>query len=554
MWVLLVASFVVRALLAGLVELGNDEVYYYTYAAYPEWSHFDHPPMVGWVIQLFSLNLLLYGGFFIRLGAVVIGTLSTWLMFKIGKELNDSLTGLYAALLFTASIYGFIISGTFIMPDTPQVFFWLLTVWILLKTLRFTEISKVNRWWLLVAGVTIGLAMLSKYHSLFLVGGIFLFALFFNRSWFLKKEFYFALIIPFILFIPVIIWNVENHFISFTFHEGRLGGSKTLIRPDFFLTEVIGQIFYNNPVNFVLIVAAFLALLKGKTFMRREHLWILILVSAPLSLVFLGMSVFSSTLPHWTGPAYLGFMLIAAAYVRTISHRLIPWQMRLSIALPVVAIMIAVSQIHLGWIPLKADFSTQLYGFQQLGEKFRAYAKEEEEKGIMQPHSPIITYRWFPAAHFDYYVARPERRKVFALGPLDRVHKYFWIDQERGPMQKGSTAYFLVYTDDYQHPSDLFGKLWDSISPPDTIQIIRKGTLLRTALVYKMTQLSHDVAFKNIDAYREPTQKQMQANKAYIYANPEELQRLTNQAIRQNRPLDDVTWQEAKWMYERTMY
>jgi len=84
--------------------LGNDEAYYYTYALYPALSHFDHPPMVGWVIQLFSLNLHFSSEIFIRLAAVLAGTVNTWLMYCIGKQLRDELTGWYAALLYTASI------------------------------------------------------------------------------------------------------------------------------------------------------------------------------------------------------------------------------------------------------------------------------------------------------------------------------------------------------------------------------------------------------------------------------------------------------------------
>ena len=36
----------VKIAISFLFELGNDEVYYYTYALQPDWNHFDHPPMV----------------------------------------------------------------------------------------------------------------------------------------------------------------------------------------------------------------------------------------------------------------------------------------------------------------------------------------------------------------------------------------------------------------------------------------------------------------------------------------------------------------------------
>ena len=84
---LLLLSLLIRAFLAAFLEFGNDEVYYWTYALYPDLSHFDHPPMIGFLIQLTTLNLLLDSEFFIRLGAVLLGTLNTYLVFLIGKNL-----------------------------------------------------------------------------------------------------------------------------------------------------------------------------------------------------------------------------------------------------------------------------------------------------------------------------------------------------------------------------------------------------------------------------------------------------------------------------------
>ena len=87
---LLVISAVVRGIAATSIEFGNDEVYYWTYALYPDWSHFDHPPMVGWVIQLFSLNLLFDSEFFIRLASIVFMTANTYIIFRIGKEIKNA--------------------------------------------------------------------------------------------------------------------------------------------------------------------------------------------------------------------------------------------------------------------------------------------------------------------------------------------------------------------------------------------------------------------------------------------------------------------------------
>ena len=86
---LLAISTIVRTVLAAWLEFGNDEVYYWTYALYPDWSHFDHPPMVGWAIQLFSLNLLLDNELFIRLASVVFMTANTYIIFRIIRILHS---------------------------------------------------------------------------------------------------------------------------------------------------------------------------------------------------------------------------------------------------------------------------------------------------------------------------------------------------------------------------------------------------------------------------------------------------------------------------------
>ena len=54
---LVVVFTIIRLLIANLINLGNDEVYYFTYAVLPDWNHFDHPPLVGIFIRIFTFNL-----------------------------------------------------------------------------------------------------------------------------------------------------------------------------------------------------------------------------------------------------------------------------------------------------------------------------------------------------------------------------------------------------------------------------------------------------------------------------------------------------------------
>jgi len=501
--ILLVASAVGRAWIAGLIELGNDEVYYLTYAKYPAMSHFDHPPMVGWVIQFFTLNLRFSSEFFIRLGAVVLGTFSTLLMFLIGRRIKGPATGLYAALLFTASFYGFVLSGTFILPDAPQVFFWLLTLFLAVEAFFPREEAGRSRTWLIgLAGVAAGLAFLSKYHGAFLLAGLFLYVLFHDRRWFREPSTWAGLVFFLLLCLPVYLWNRSNGFVSFTFHESRVSLTGGGIKPQYLLTELAGQFFYNNPVNVVIIFLALIAVVGGKPFMAAKPMAILLWTSLPLLLMFTSFSLFRSTLPHWTGPAYLGLILIAAAWLDhrgDEDKRVLPWPVGLSLALTVAVTVLAVGQIRSGWIPSgsysRQDVSKDLAGWRQLGTKFAAVAARDVKEGRMQAGSPLLTFRWFPAANFDYYVARPLHRYTYALGSLERIHKFHWINKERGNIRKGSRAYYIALSDDYEDPRTLYGALFDSVSGADTLYITRGRDTIRNAYVYRLTGLKKEIRF-----------------------------------------------------------
>src|SRR5882757_7922602 len=114
---LIVLSSLIRLIVAGSIELGNDEVYYQAYARHLQWCYFDHPPMVAWIIRLTTANLFLHQELFIRLGPIVCAAIGTALIYLIGKKIKNEITGLIAAVLYTTSFYTSVIAGIFILPD-----------------------------------------------------------------------------------------------------------------------------------------------------------------------------------------------------------------------------------------------------------------------------------------------------------------------------------------------------------------------------------------------------------------------------------------------------
>lgn len=510
--ILLFVSFAVRLVVGSIVELGNDEVYYINYALYPDLSHFDHPPMIGWFIQLFTLNLTFGTEGWIRLAAIVAGTLNTLIIYYIGKKLADADAGWYAALLYTISFYGFVITGVFIMPDSPQMLFWLLAILLILTSVeqqsqqdRSEKPVKVKASvWFLLAGVSTGLALLSKYTSAFILSGTFIYFIR-NREWFSKWYVYAAVIVAVLLFTPVLFWNFENDFISFTFHSDRVEVTDRLFRMESFATEITGQILYNNPFTYGIILASLIAHFSKKLTYRNDSPWLLVYIALPLIVLFLGISLFRQTLPHWSGPAYVTLIPLAAVWLRQKTKpgregKMFPINIKLGAGLTGIILILTLLQLNypvvfnkgidartgkrLGW----KDITLDLYGWKQLNAGFTKLYKEDTEQGRIDSNAVIVSNRWFPAANLDYYVARPNGIKLITLAPIERTHKYAWITAYRGGYHLGMDAWFISSSYDFEDPHGHYRDYF-KIEGPDTIPVYRKDLLVKYYYIWRLKDL-----------------------------------------------------------------
>ncbi len=500
LWILIGASTLIRLLLAATFELGNDEVYYRLFAMYPDWSHFDHPPMVGWVIWLTSLGMAFTGELAFRLSAVIFGAVNTWLIFRIGVAVKNERTGWVAALLYTASIYAFIISGTFIMPDAPLSFCWLMTLWLFTKMFDETNAFTGRNRAMLLSGLFIGLAFLSKYTALSLWGGLVGYILFFNRPCLKRPALWGAVAITALCMLPVFIWNLQNDFISFTYHYGRVNDFMRF-RPDYLGVELAGEFLYNNPVNFIVSIIAVTAFFRKRSFIDRQWGRLLLWVSLPVIIGFWLIACFRSTLPHWSAPALVTLIPLAAAWIdeKYTSFRYFSGWNIAGLSLLVVGLSIACLQIKTGFLNLdehpdgtelgKYDFSLDMYGWRQAGEGFAAIQQAAENSGAMPEGAPIISYRWFPAANLDYYVAEPNHTYVLALGELDRIHKFAWINNDRGGFYEGMDAWYLTSSFDFTDPQALFSDYFQTISEPQVIKIYRCGNHVLNFYVYQLKDM-----------------------------------------------------------------
>lgn len=499
---LIVISFIIKLITSVSIGLGIDEAYYVNYILYPDFSHFDHPPMLGWIGQIFTINGLVLNDLTLRLGSIVLSSASIWLIFVIGKKIKNEIVGFYSALLFSGSIYFSIIAGIFLMPDAPVVFFWLLSLYFAIKTFENNEITNKIKLNILYFGIFVGFAMISKYHAAFLWGGIGLYILFYERKWLKYWQLYAAVLISLSIFSTVIIWNFQNDFISYNFHTDRVDFLGYKIRLDYFSTEIAGEFFYSNPINFILALISLYYLIRKKLKIETTYKRLLILTGIPIWLTFLTFSLFRSTLPHWIGPAFISLTFISAIYLFDLQSKKqiikTPKIIKYSVILILLVVILGIFQINFGIIPLKDpnadnpikvgknDVTLDMYGWKQLKNKFEVLRNNDIKENRISNDAAMIYHKWFPAAHYDYYVAMPLKMKTLVIGDLIDIHKYYWINKERGLLKPGDDAYYIALSTSYKNPNELYNNNFDSICPADTIHITRNNVVVKNAMVYRL--------------------------------------------------------------------
>jgi len=489
---------------ATSLELGNDEVYYQAYALHLQWNYFDHPPLVALLIRLSTCNLFFSQEFFIRLGPVVCAAVGTWLIFKTGTMLKNQHTGWIAAILYNTSFYTSIIAGTFILPDSPHVLFWLLSMYLMIRILHTKQNNNPDTLSFIFLGICTGFCIMSKVQGVFLWFGFGGYILFHHRGLLKSPQLWLSSVICLGIIFPIYWWNVQNHFITYHYHGGRIAfwGKPEI---DHILQQVLGSVFYNNPVNVVLYIVCLVALAKAKYKLLPGCSPLLLWLSIPLIGVLLWTSLFNETLPHWSGPAYLSMMLLAACLLdeKMNIERPALWLKTLSWVYGTVLILGVLSIRYLPFrigsdqdIKLGAgDPTLDMTGWTSFSRQFESIYRSDFETGKMKPGSVILADYWFPAGHLDHYFCKPYDHNLIAFGPLNNIHHFAWLNKRRRRITPRSDAYF-IYPSNYYGPPDLtlrrdFTYVEDSLIIPQ----YRSGIRVRNFVIYRM----HDFRGDSLD-------------------------------------------------------
>lgn len=297
-----------RLVLAAFVPLVPDEAYYALWAQGLSAGYFDHPPMIAVFIRA-GQEVLGDTPLGVRLFSVLAALPASWFVWRAAEELlEDPRAGALAAVLFNATIFGFL-GLTLATPDAPLALFCAAMVWCAARLIRAPR----PIWWLAM-GLAIGLAAQSKYSGIMLAVAFALavLALAPLRRQLLTPWPWLAALLAVLVFLPNIVWNAAHDWATLTKQGGRVT-AQAPFQPAF-LPEFIGsQIALATPLIFLFAVLGLLPR-RGGTVFRPGGGWALVLILLFVPLAYFAVHALRARVEgNWVGFLYPLVAIAAAA-------------------------------------------------------------------------------------------------------------------------------------------------------------------------------------------------------------------------------------------------
>lgn len=349
------------------------DAYYFFYSQHPSLSYFDHPPAIAVILRFFT-SIFGKNTIAIKLADSITTLGTVWVFYLLAQKFYKKEQAQKALLLLLSTLMVSILS-LISTPDSPLLLFWALSLLFLYKAVFEHKI-----WFWIFTGIAMGLAFDSKYTAVFLPSGMILFLLLSN-----SKRKYLATVWPYlvcVLFVvvamPVIIWNVDNHFASFVFQgkERMQSVSGFHLTPRFFFGLVGTQLFLLIPILFI-------ALFYGlwKVFKTYKHFWsklpsdllFLFCFFLPVFLVFILLSPIYWIKINWLMPSYIAGIIFVSSYI---SAKWLKWQVIISV---VIHVAMAV-EILFYVVPVRSDDTW--FGWKDLAAQTLTVEKQQRANFI----------------------------------------------------------------------------------------------------------------------------------------------------------------------------
>ncbi|NDY42761.1 glycosyltransferase family 39 protein, partial [Dissulfurirhabdus thermomarina] len=299
------------AILALLrLDLSPDEAYYWDWSRRLDWGYYSKPPMVAWIIAG-AVDIFGHSALGVRLPAAVLGTVTLWGVYLLGRRLFSARAGFWAAAA-AAALPGSAVLCLAMTIDAPLVCCWslaLFTFW------RAAEGGRGHAGWWLLTGALVGAGLLSKQTmaAFWPLAGLFLAADPGRRRLLRSPWPYAAVLASGLMVAPVLAWNARHGWITFrhTAHHFHAAGGAVSLKT--FLAFAGSQLGVVSPILWGL------ALWVGGAWLaraRRAHGPVAFLLAMSTVPVFgvLALSLHQPVNANWAAPFHLGSLVLLAGW------------------------------------------------------------------------------------------------------------------------------------------------------------------------------------------------------------------------------------------------
>ena len=360
--VILFVTFI-RILALGTSELNfhGDEAQYWSWSQTLDWGYYTKPPMIAWIIYS-TTSILGDAEWTARISSPLLHAGTSFFCALVADKLYGRDAAFWTGITFL-TIPAVSFSSCIISTDVPLLFFWSLSLYLLVKTLQERSVI-----YSVLLGAAIGFGLLSKYAMAYFFICIFISCLLFkDYRWFLKSwSLLISISIALVILIPNIIWNMDQGWVTVTHVgdninlKGQLFNLQQLIS---FLGEQFGVF---GPILFCVLIFFIILLLKGQ--IEKREAWLLCFILPILGIVTV-QSFLSRANANWAATAYVGATILVTGWL-VANHR--RWILKVSISLHFIT-MGAITFYFLSlpgyYPPLKSDPLRKLRGWSELSQK-----------------------------------------------------------------------------------------------------------------------------------------------------------------------------------------
>jgi 4-amino-4-deoxy-L-arabinose transferase-like glycosyltransferase len=372
----LIIASLVRLTLALLFPLTADESYYWLWSKHLSLSYVDHPPMIALVNYLMTFgteNL-----FMIRFGAVLITLLVSIIIYLLTREIFNEKIAFWSAVLFQLLPH-FVIVWLTQFVELPLALFWTLALWILARIIK----TQKKAYWYLLA-LTLGLGYLSKYTMFLFWPCLVIFLLISpeHRVWLKKKELYLCLLLSVLFFIPVLYWNSQHGWVSFTFHSGKATAEAWGANVPPFIGDQL--------VHFTPFLLFALYNVGRYSLKKNSGTKLLFAFSFPVLLLFLLLSVKVKIWAHWPSTGYIAAIPLTVAYLIDNGKSLkkfITW-----ISLFTLLILIILFWVSPGILLHQKDYAKNYKLAEIVPKEYKLFAKTNVSASLLEFYLKRQTY------------------------------------------------------------------------------------------------------------------------------------------------------------------